>query len=96
MAEPTNKIENNPKPKYNSPVVIGAIAAGGGMALFMLSMGLNMHNMTSAVVQMGKDVGSMSQDMRDMRNRMSTMAQSMAQGQAGMSEDFKQVRIGMQ
>lgn len=69
-------------------LLIAAAGAFLGMGLFMFNMGNDMATMTRAVTQMGRDVNSMARDMEQMTGRMQVMADSMVEGQAGMSEDL--------
>lgn len=68
--------------------------AAFGMGLFMLQMGRDMSTMTETVVQMGRDVSSMSRDMGLMIRGIEEMATTMVEGQASMSDDLRAVRLG--
>lgn len=74
-------------------LVVVALAFAG-MGVFMFNMGRDMSAMTSAVSQMGIDVSSMAVDMDVMVVDMDLMADSMVEGQAGISGELARVRAG--
>lgn len=100
-ARPRTPRNHGNRRHYIRPIlyVIAALIAAFaffGMGEFMYTMGNNMSTMTKSVSQMGHDVSSMARDMQTMTSRMDVMANSMVQGQAGMSADFTRVREGVE